>query len=130
MIKAGFNPSRISSRQFSPGEVRQFNGCEIRRSLRWSRSLDAFMGVQVILVVKKVVNASEAAEEAERRHRLIARLTRSVCLAWEKQHPFSTNPSVLSYMYKNYRDYAEAIGFRVLDRIEKRKKWIKEISRE
>lgn len=128
MIKAGFDPSRIFSRQFSPHEVRRFNGYEIRRSLRWNKFPDVLMEVQDILVVKKAKTTTEAAEEARRRLVLISRLARSVCFIWEEQHPFSINPSVLSYMYKNYRDCAEAIGFRILDRIEKRKNWIKEIS--
>lgn len=128
MIKAGFDPSRISSRQFAPGEVRRFNGYEIRRSLRYPKFPDVFMEVQDVLVVKKAETTTEAAEEARRRLVLISRLVRSVCLIWDQQHPHSTNPSPLLYMYRNPKDAAEAIGFRILDRIEKRKNWIKEIS--
>ena len=104
MIKAGFDPSRISSRQFAPGEV------------------------QDVLVVKKAETTTDAAEEAWRRHNLITRLAMSVCRIWDRQHPHSTNPSLLLDMFPNPKDAAEAIGFEILDRIEKRKKWIKEIS--
>lgn len=128
MIKAGFDPSQFSSRQFAPCEVRRFNGYEIRRSLRWSKAPDAFMGVQEILIVKRATTTTEAAEEVWRRHHLISRLAMSVCRIWNRQHPHSTNPSLLLDMYPNPKDAAEVIGFEILDRIEKRKNWIKEIT--